>query len=122
MPTKQEYTQAFLKNIEMTTVSAGNELAFFWLNIRDTGGLRLTENGYCCLVEDIKLQNWEIDIRDQKVTQRFLLDLDRFMNCPYYVQRGRWPKVILFSEQTYFWLILHNQDFERFLNANKVSS
>ena len=122
MPSKQEYTDVFLKNIKNTTIPTGEALTYFWQNIRSGGGLRLTEQGCECLIEDIELECWEIDIREQRITQRFLLDLDRFLDCPYFIQRGRWPKIILFSEKTYFWLILHNKDFERFLNANKISS
>lgn len=122
MPSKKEYTQAFCKNAANTSIPAGEAVAFFWQNIRENSGLRLTEQGYQCLTQDIELAHWEIDIREQNVTQRFLLDLDRFLDCPYYIQRGRWPKIILFSEKTYFWLIMHDKDFERFLNANKISS
>jgi|TARA_B110000858_G_scaffold69405_1_gene80681 hypothetical protein len=100
--------------------SDNNSYTFFWQNIRENGGLRLNENGYRFLVHDLDLEKYIVDIREQKINFKFLLELDRFMDCPYFIMTGRWPKIILFSEQTYFWLSMHNQDFQSFLNAYKV--
>jgi len=89
------------------------------MNIRDNGGLRLNDNGYTYLVNSLELQSYTVSLHEQKITQKFLLELDKFMDCPYFLVRGRWPKIILFSEKTYMWCCLH-EDFRSFLNGYKV--
>ena len=116
--TKKQYTNAFVKHGKLE-VPIDEQYQYFWQNIRETGGLRLNENGYHFVNKTLEIENWSVDIRQVKVSHKFLLELDRFMNCPYYIVTGRWPKIIIFSEQTYFWLVMHNKDFERFLNGYK---
>ena len=123
MRSKQEYTDVFLKNVEHTRIPKGTEMVFFWQNVRSDGGLRLTEQGLRCLLDDIDLKSYDIKLWDDaghiEVNYKFLLDLDKQLQVPYYVQKGRWPRIILFDEQTYFWASLHT-DFQRFLDGNKV--
>ena len=123
MKTKQQYTAVFLKNIEHTRIPNGTEMVFFWQNIRNDGGLRLTEQGFRCLIDDLDLKSYNIKLWDDssriEVNYRFLLDLDKQLQVPYYVQLGRWPRILLFDEQTYFWATLLG-DFQRFLDGNKV--
>lgn len=100
-------------------------MVFFWMNPRESGGLRLTELGFKCLVEDLELQTYDIKLWNEdtnnpvKINHRFLLDLDRYIECPYYVLKGRWPRILLFDEKVYFWACMHD-DFQRFLNGYKV--
>ena len=123
MRTKQQYTDVFLKNIEHTRVPKGTEMVFFWQNVRADGGLRLTDQGFRCLIDDIGLTSYDIKLWDDNgridTGYKFLLDLDKHLEVPYYVQVGRWPRIILFDEQTYFWAIMHG-DFQRFLDGYKV--
>ena len=117
--TKQQYTDAFVKSGQLD-VPESERLIYFWFNIRKSGGLRLTQKGHDYLVNKLELEHWSIDLRGQSLTQKFLLKLDKFVNCPYTIIKGRWPKIVIFGEQTYFWLALHNKDFEKFLNAYKI--
>ena len=118
--TKQGYTDAFVRADPDFKISKQEQKPYFWYNVRDEGGLRLTDNGYGHLVTKLDIKNWIIDIRDNELTHRFLLDLDKFIDCPYYIVKGRWPKIVIFKEQTYFTLALHNKDFESFLNVHKI--
>jgi hypothetical protein len=124
MRSKQEYTDIFLKNIEHTRVPKGSEMVFFWQNVRVDGGLRLSQNGYDCLVEDLGLETYEIPLWDDKGTVRlnykFFLDLEKYLQVPYYLAIQRWPRIILFDEKTYFWSRMH-KDFQQFLDNNKTS-
>lgn len=79
--------------------------------------MRLCENGFNHLTDTLDLKSYEIDIRDVRINHKFLLELDKFMDSPYYILRGRWPKIYLFSEQTFFWLSMHNNNFDRFLKS-----
>tara|TARA_B100001564_G_C20510637_1_gene610479 strand:- start:131 stop:502 length:372 start_codon:yes stop_codon:yes gene_type:complete len=123
MRTKQQYTDVFIKNVESTRIPTGTEMVFFWQNVRSDGGMRLTDQGFRCLKEDLDLQSYHIKLWDDNGTidtnYKFLLDLDKHLEVPYYVQLGRWPRVMLFDEQTYFWATLHG-DFQRFLDGYKV--
>jgi len=126
MRTKQQYTDIFIKNLEHVSIPSGSELVFFWQNVRANGGLRLTESGYDCLISDLNLTEYEIKLWDDndnivQVNFKFLLDLDKHLECPYYVRLGRWPKIILFDEKVYFWACMHS-DFQRFLDGYKVST
>ena len=89
------------------------------MNIRENGGLRLCDNGYHFLINDIELDSYTVEIYKIRLNHKFLLELDKFMDCPYYLVRGRWPKIILFSEHTYMWCCLH-EDFKSFLNGYKI--
>ena len=108
----------FVDNVNLQ-LPTNKHYSFFWQNIRENGGLRLNDNGYHFLVNALDLETYIVDLREYHITYKFLLELDKFMNCPYYIIRGRRPKIILFSEQTYFWLTLHNYDFKTFLESYK---
>ena len=105
MRSKQEYTDVFLKNVEHTRIPKGTEMVFFWQNVRSDGGLRLTEQGLRCLLDDLDLKSYDIKLWDDaghiEVNYKFLLDLDKQLQVPYYVQKGRWPRIILFDEQRF---------------------
>ena len=58
----------------------------WWVNIRDTGGLRLTWHGYNLLKNILEIESWSVDISDAKktFTKRVILDLDHKLVWPYY--------------------------------------
>ena len=100
---------------------------FFWHNIRDAGGLRLTEGGHNYLSKNLQLETYEVDIREQRVNNKFLVELDKYLTCPYYMKTGRktllnggYTSIILYDEKTYFWLVMNNKEWDRFLRANKA--
>ena len=119
MPTKQQYTDAFIRNGD-DSVKPSDAHHFFWYNIRRDGGLRLTHDGYEYLVKILNLEHYTIKTPDVQITNQYLVDLDRFIKCPYYMESGRWKKIILFDKKVYFALTMYNNDFEKFLKAHKV--
>ena len=125
MRNKQQYTDIFIKNLDHVSIPAGSELVFFWQNVRIDGGLRLTDSGYNCLVSDLNLEKYDIKLWDDdhvvQINFKFLLDLDKHLECPYYVRLGRWPLIILFDEKVYFWACMHG-DFQKFLDGYKIST
>ena len=61
----------------------------WWANIRRDGGMRLTEAGYEIMHDVLRLESWELDLSDQErviFTKRVILDLDRKLEWPYYIQ------------------------------------
>lgn len=72
----------------------------WWVNIRDTGGLRLTWHGYNLLKNVLEIESWTVNIADAKKTlnKRAILDLDHKLTWPYYVD----PKnkcIVFFSSR-----------------------
>ena len=72
----------------------------WWFNIRKTGGLRLTSRGYEIFKDILKFETWVVDIsqNDNKLNQRILLELDKTLSWPYYVETKK-KKIHFFSSR-----------------------
>ena len=62
----------------------------WWFNIRENGGLRLTNSGYRALKKDLQLETWRFEINKPRATKnkRLILALDRKLNWPYYMEKS----------------------------------
>lgn len=69
----------------------------WYYNLRPNGGMRLTLAGYQAFL-DLELENWSIPIEPKKFNKKILLDLDRRVQYPYYIN-GKKRELILFSSQ-----------------------
>jgi len=58
----------------------------WWFNLRDTGGLRLTNTGYKVLKKDLDLESWQFELKRSK-NKRVILALDRRLKWPYYIEK-----------------------------------
>lgn len=56
----------------------------WYMNIRNSGGCRLTQQGYDTL-QKLGLQQWRVDIDPKTIRKRTLLELDRKITFPYYL-------------------------------------
>ena len=105
MRNKEQITQAILdqlpEEIQLGFRDLDDAMMYFWMNFRESGGLRLTKNGYEVLTKILKLESWALDIDPRKITKRTILQLDRKLTAPYYisVRRAGEPKIILFSSR-----------------------
>ena len=105
MQNKLEITQAILdqlpEEIRLGFRDLDDAMMYFWMNIRDAGGLRLTLNGYNVLTKILKMPTYAVDIDPHHVTKRTILQLDRQLTAPYYisVRRAGEPKIIFFSSR-----------------------
>ena len=92
MNSKYTFTKIFLKQskIPISEVSIQEYMPLWWQNTRnkDTGGLRLTDQGFDFLRSKLDLLFYEIPLPQEKsiVTQTILF-LDKFITCPYYLDR-----------------------------------
>ena len=65
----------------------------WWANIRSQGGLRLTQHGYHIMHEVLQLESWQMDLSGtdpshpsrSPMTKKIILDLDRKLAWPYYL-------------------------------------
>lgn len=87
---KETYTKVFLKqsDIAISDANIKQYMSDWWQNTRgkSTGGLRLTEDGFDFLQENLDIQMYEIPFpRDFKFTTQTYIFLDQFITCPYYL-------------------------------------
>ena len=63
----------------------------WWFNLRENGGLRLTNPGYGTLRKSLKLETYKFDLQQPRAHQnkRLVLGLDRKLQWPYYLSKQR---------------------------------
>jgi hypothetical protein len=86
---KETYTKIFLKELGKATneTNVKQYMPIWWQNTRnkETGGLRLTEEGFDIL-KQIGLAVYDIPYpRDMPLTTQVIIFLDQFIDCPYYL-------------------------------------
>ena len=84
---KSNLTQTLIDHLPADNkVDLEDALLYWYYNIRDNGGLRLTQHGYQAF-KVLGLESWSIPLTDLKKTinKSILLDLDRKMTYPYYI-------------------------------------
>lgn len=87
---KESYTKVFLKRLDQSVndISVKSALAEWWRNPRskDTGGMRLTEEGYRMMIEDLDISFFEVPYSPNlNFTTQIIIWLDNFIDCPYYL-------------------------------------
>ena len=124
MRSKDEYTIAFKENDPRNhKLDFKEAYVIWWQNQRRDGGFRLTAQGYKHCRRTLDLEYFEIELEDVIATPGFLLDLDKYIKTPYYIKMPRniIKSIVLFDKKTYFALTMYNNDFEKFINAHKIS-
>jgi len=89
---KETYTKIFLKQTGKSTndITVKEYLSDWWQNTRakDSGGLRLTDEGLRVVIEDVQLQTYDVPYPvDFEFTTQTIIFLDKFIDCPYYIGR-----------------------------------
>lgn len=87
---KETYTKIFLKQAgkSVNDISVKEHFSIWWQNTRDknTGGLRLTDEGYRFITEEIDIKTYAVPFpKDLELTTNVILWLDNFIDCPYYL-------------------------------------
>ena len=94
----------------------------WWVNIRRDGGMRLTDLGYEVMHDLLHLESWELDLRDQErqiFTKRLILDLDRKLEWPYYIQvniKRKVRRIVFFGSREAMMASLYG-DLQRWLDS-----
>lgn len=118
MRNKLEITQAILDKLpEGHGNTVESVFPIWWVNIRSTGGLRLTSIGYQVL-RLLEMESWEVDIDPRKFDRSLVLLLDRKLQAPYYIEtKKRIPtKVVMFNSKEAMLAGLYG-DLTAFLNS-----
>ena len=92
MTSKETYTKVFLKQLDqpINNLSVRSALAEWWRNPRskEKGGMRLTEEGYRMMTEDLDISFYEVPYApDMNFTTQIIIWLDNFIDCPYYLDK-----------------------------------
>ena len=91
MPTKFEITQKLITLLEEPNrLSVDQAMIRWWANLRDNGGLRLTDQGLQTFVEDLDLEAYTVEVpKEILADKRTILDMDRKISCPYFIDRKK---------------------------------
>jgi hypothetical protein len=123
MDKKSTFTTVFLKesgqSINQEIVDQSKKS--WWWNYRhkDSGGLRLTENGFNFIIENTDVRNYKIDFpKEQKLTPQILIYLDRFIESPYYVNKS---SITVFEERAALELYLFSGDIKKMGSVKALS-
>lgn len=115
MTNKVTYTKLFLKELGKTysDVALKEYMPLWWYNTRekDSGGLRLTDEGFDT-INQIGLTTYDIPYpRDMPLTTQIIIFLDKFIDCPYYLTNR---SIIVTSERKAVELGLFSGDLRKY--------
>lgn len=113
---KETYTKIFLKQSgkSVNDISIKQHYPIWWQNTRNKneGGLRLTEEGYRFITEELNLAVYEVPLpRDFKPTTNTIIWLDQFIDCPYFLTN---KSIYVTEEKKAFELHLFSGDIQKY--------
>mgnify|MGYP001072373819 CR=1 FL=1 len=112
---KSIYTKVFLKQLGkvVTEVTVKEHMYLWWQNNRskDSGGLRLTQEGLD-LISQLDIAIYEIPFpKDMRLTAQTIIFLDQFIDCPYFLTNDY---VIVTNEKKAVELTLFSGDVRKY--------
>jgi hypothetical protein len=115
MKTKDVYTRILLKATEelVTDDIIKSKKSVWWWNNRskDSGGLRLTEEGIDYISDYAKLKTYTIKFpKEITITPQILIWLDNFIESPYYITK---KDITVITEKAAFELYLFSGDIRK---------
>jgi hypothetical protein len=113
MDKKDTLTVVFLKEAGKPIDEFKQAKNSWWWNYRnkDSGGLRLTEEGFNFINENTEVRKYKVDFpKDLKITPQVLIYLDRFIDSPYFVEKS---SITVFEEKTALELYLFSGDIKK---------
>lgn len=118
---KKHLTRAFLTagDIQPTPEQIKQYYPIWWSNIRKNGGLRLTDEGFKFVVNHLQLEKWIYKLDRDTIKFQILLDLDRHIDCPYWLSSSR-TKLVLFGEETAVLMNLYGGDIHLYMASTKA--
>ena len=93
---KVEITQKILLTNQQT-ISLEQALIAWWQNFRKDGGYRLTAEGFSGFQNCFDSYRIEVS-KEQKITPKILLHLDKKIDYPYYIEKNR-RSIVLFGSK-----------------------
>ena len=116
MISKETFTKIFLQQKDKSTDSANmkHHMYKWWQSHRskDIGGLRLSEEGFDYLVNELELRSYEIPFTEPiDLSPQTIIFFDRTMEFPYYLTN---QSITVFSERKSFELYMFSDDIRKY--------
>jgi hypothetical protein len=116
MISKETFTKIFLANNNKSIDSANVKLHLYtwWQSHRskDTGGLRLSDEGFSFLTQELELKCYEIPFTEPiDLSPQVIIFFDRNMDCPYFLTNSA---ITVFSEKKSFELYMFSDDIRKY--------
>jgi len=116
MISKETFTKIFLQQKDKSTDSANmkHHMYKWWQSHRnkDVGGLRLSEEGFDYLVNELELRSYEIPFTEPiDLSPQTIIFFDRTMDFPYYLTN---QSITVFSERKSFELYMFSDDIRKY--------
>lgn len=120
MNQKHEITKAVLESIGLVADEKRikQTIPIWWTNTRkkDKGGLRLTEQGFTCLVQaDIKYYEIKFD-EPMVLTNKLAIWIDQNIDCPFFLTS---KKIYVFGQKIAVQLVLFSGNIAKFQRAQQ---
>lgn len=116
MISKETYTKIFLKAKDKSIDPANVKLHLYkwWQSHRskEVGGLRLSDEGFEFLVDELELKSYEIPFTEPiDLSPQTIIFFDRNMDSPYYLTN---QSITVFSEKKSFELYMFSDDIRKY--------
>lgn len=129
MISRETYTKIFLKSLDRSCDDANIKLYMnrIWQSKRtkDSGGLRLSDDGYEFLVSEVGLKEYEVPFNSKiDLSPQTIIFFDQFLDCPYYLTN---QSLTVFTEKKAFELYMFSDDIRKYglvkaMNSRKENS
>ena len=117
MISKRNLTENLIRNWPSGQPPELNKALVDWyVNIRDTGGFRLTDEGVNVMVNVIELEHWRLPVNPKSISMRVQLDMDRKIAFPFYLDR-RAKQIVFFSSKEAMMATMYG-DIVQWLNGS----
>lgn len=114
---RHELTARVLALCHNSDLSIEEAIKAWYQNFRSTGGYRLNETGYRTF-QAVGIENWQVPVQLRDLNKRALLDLDRKLDWPYYIDR-RGRRLIMFSSRDAMMATLYGDIQAWLANTNR---
>lgn len=116
MISKETYTKIFLKQNDKSIDEANVKLHLYkwWQSHRskDTGGLRLSDEGFEFLTKELEIKSYEIPFTESiDLSPQTIIFFDRNMDSPYHLTNH---SITVFSEKKSFELYMFSDDIRKY--------
>ncbi len=126
MISRETYTKIFLTELGRSVDEANVKLHLhkWWQSKRTKigGGLRLSDEGFEFLVDELQLKPYEVPFTDNiELSPQTIIFFDHYLDCPYYLTA---QSLTVFSEKKSFELYMFSDDIRKYglvkaMNARK---
>lgn len=115
---QQSFTEGFLTAAGRSSSEYPQYIKAWWWNHTDPNNLRLSKSGLDFLLKFTDILIYECKL-SEPLKNRSLIQLSRFLNCPYYIVKL--DKIFLLGEEETIMLKLHADNMQQYLDNLQFS-